>query len=149
MDGAVFTYDIVLTYLHAGGRVRIKTKILRKRTDHGPVPDPIILSDLNRSGNHSVALNLRAGRDLNGTFNENIRTNDSIGINLSLRINNGSAMDHPEYCKRKLRLLLPFLTFLLDMQRPVKQKLELSLTTRQRPVRRPGDRVRGFSGLKI
>src|SRR5260370_26379084 len=107
MDGAIFAYDIVLTYLHAGGRIWIKTKILRKRTDHGPVPDPIILSDLNRTGNHCVALNLRAGKDLNGTFNESIRTNDSIRINLSLRINNGSAVNHPEYCKRKLQPLLP------------------------------------------
>src|ERR1700736_6755100 len=101
MDGAVLAYDVILTYLHAGGRVRIKTKILRKRTDHGPVPDPIILSDLDRSGNHCVALNLRAGRDLNGTFNESKWTNDSMGINLSLRINNGSALNHPEYLAKK------------------------------------------------
>jgi hypothetical protein len=101
MDGAVFAYDIVLTYLHAGGRVRIKTKILRKRTDHGPVPDPIVLSDPNRSGNHCVALNLCAGRDLNGTFNESIWTNDSIGIDLSLRINNGSVVNHPGYLAKK------------------------------------------------
>jgi hypothetical protein len=33
---------------------------------------------------------------LNGTFNEGIWTNDNIGINLSLRIDNGSAVYHPK-----------------------------------------------------
>jgi hypothetical protein len=66
-----------------------------------------------------VALNLRAGSDLHRTFNQSIWTNHDIEIKLSLRINNGGVMNHPEYLAKKSRVgeSSCFLTLMLDRGR--------------------------------
>src|ERR1700736_457343 len=96
VNGAKFVDDIIFTDLHARIGGRIKAQILRERTDHGSVSDPIIFPNLNGSDNDSTALNLRTRGNLNRAFDKGIGPNDDIRVDPSFRINNSSAMNQPQ-----------------------------------------------------
>src|SRR5208283_2876538 len=56
--------------------------------------DPIIFPNASTATDHGVALNLCARTDLNGTFNQRVRSNFHIGIKFRLWIDNGSGVNH-------------------------------------------------------
>jgi len=101
MDRAVFPKDIGVAHLDPGVHFRVKTEILRVRTDHTPVSDLVVSADYNGPCDYRVALNLGARRDPNRAFNQHVGTNRNIGINLCFRVNDCRGVNHPGFLARK------------------------------------------------
>ena len=97
MNRAVFTDNIVVTNLDPGSGLRIEAEILRIGADHTSVPDPVVLPDHHRTGDHRVALNLCTGRNPNVAFDQRVGANHHAGINFRVRIDHCRGVNHPDF----------------------------------------------------